>query len=77
MNISSQLAILQSCYADINCRMKLKWADNSQDFFESLHDLKDLVEMNCGKLEYMNFVVLKVYVYSQEAFTYSGMVWRR
>ena len=25
---------------------------------------------------FVNFVVLKVYVYSQQAFTYSGMIWR-
>ena len=63
------------CYADINCRMKNKWGDNSEEFFESLQDLKDLVDENCWKLEYVNFVVLEVYVYSQQAFTCSGMVW--
>ena len=35
------------CYADINCRMKIKWGDNSEEFFESLQDLKDLVDENC------------------------------
>ena len=35
------------CYADINCRMKIKWGDNSVEFFESLQDLKDLVDENC------------------------------
>ena len=35
------------CYADINCRMKNKWVDNSEDFFEYLQDLKDLVDVNC------------------------------
>ena len=24
------------CYADINCQMKIKWGDNSEEFFESL-----------------------------------------
>ena len=32
------------CYADINCRMKIKWRDNSEEFFEYLQDLKDLVD---------------------------------
>ena len=35
------------CYADINSRMKIKLADNSEDLFESLLDVKDLVDMNC------------------------------
>ena len=35
------------CYADVNCRMKIKWEDNSEGFFESLQDLKDLVKVNC------------------------------
>ena len=57
--------------------MKTKWADNSEDFVESLLDLKDLVDMNCWKLEYVNFAVLEVSVYSQQVFTCSGMVWLR
>ena len=28
------------CYADINCRMKIKWADNSEDFFGTLLPLE-------------------------------------
>ena len=43
MNISSQSAILQTFVT----QMKIKSADNSEDFFESLHDLKDLVDLNC------------------------------
>ena len=35
------------CYADINCRMIIKWGNNSEEFFESLQGLKDLVEENC------------------------------
>ena len=62
------------CYADINCQMKIKWEDNSEEFFESLRDLKNLVDLNYWKLEYVNFVVLEVYVYSQQAFTSSGIV---
>ena len=29
------------CYADINCRCKLRFKDNDEIFFESLDDLKD------------------------------------
>ena len=49
INIPSQLVILQSfaMQIDINCRMKIKWGDNSEEFFESLQDLKDLVDENC------------------------------
>ena len=48
MNILSQLAKLEMnifkstghaakfCCADINCQMKIIWADNSEYFFESL-----------------------------------------
>ena len=32
------------CNADINCRMKIKWEDKSEEFFESLQDLKDLLK---------------------------------
>ena len=35
------------CYANINRRMTIKWADNSEDFFEFLQDVKDLVDVNC------------------------------
>ena len=57
--------------------MKIKRAANSEDFFESLQDLKDLVDVNCWKLEYVNFVVLKLYVYSEQTFPGSRIVWQR
>ena len=37
----------KSSYADMNCRTKTKWGDNSKKFFECLQDLKDLVDENC------------------------------
>ena len=37
----------KSCHADINCRVKIKWGDNSKKIFEFLQDLKDLVDENC------------------------------
>ena len=39
--------------------MKIKWADNFEDFFESIEDCKYLVDANRWKLEYANFVVLE------------------
>ena len=57
------------CYANVNYRgMKIKWEFNSEDFIKSLRDLKDLVDVN------YEFFVLEEYVYSQQAFTCSGMV---
>ena len=53
------------CYADVNYSM---------GFFESLQELKDLVDINCLKLDYVNFVVLMIYFYSQQAFSCFGMV---
>ena len=35
------------CYVDINCRMKIKWGDNSEEFLESFQDLKNLVDESC------------------------------
>ena len=33
------------CYADINCRLKIKWKDESrEDFFTSTDDLKGHLE---------------------------------
>ena len=36
------------CYADINCRLKVKWSDESfdDDFFHSMNELKEMVT-NC------------------------------
>ena len=42
-----KLFVNKICYANVNCRMKIKWADNSKDFFIILQDHKDLVEVNC------------------------------
>ena len=32
------------CLADINCRLKVKWDDDSENFFDSFEELKSLVE---------------------------------
>ena len=35
------------CYADVNCRLKIRWNDNQEDFFDTLEDLRDLLDRNC------------------------------
>ena len=33
-------------YADVDCQMKTKWADNSKDFLKNLLRNLDLVDVN-------------------------------
>ena len=35
------------CYAYVNCRLKIGWNDNQEDFFDTLEDLRDLLDRNC------------------------------
>ena len=35
------------CYADVNCSLKIRWNDNQEDFFDTLEDLRDLLDRNC------------------------------
>ena len=35
------------CYADVNCRLKIRWNDNEEDFFDTLEDLGHLLDRNC------------------------------
>ena len=35
------------CHADVNCRLKIRWNDNREDFFDTLENLKDLFDRNC------------------------------
>ena len=35
------------CYADVNYRLKIRWIDNQEDFFDTLEDLRDLLARNC------------------------------
>ena len=32
------------CYADINCRCKVRFTDAAESFFESLSDLEDILD---------------------------------
>ena len=37
---------IKFCYADINCRLKLRFNDENQDiFFSSFDDLRDIIDM--------------------------------
>ena len=35
------------CYAHANCRLKISWNDNQEDFFDTLEDLTDLLDRYC------------------------------
>ena len=34
-------------YADVNCRLKIRWNENQEDSFDTLEDLRDLLDKNC------------------------------
>ena len=42
------------CYVDICCRLKILWNDNQVDFFDTVEDLRDLLDRN---LLYMKLLV--------------------
>ena len=42
------------CYADVNCRLKIRWNENQEDFFETLEDLRDLLDRNCYASLFIN-----------------------
>ena len=53
--------------------MKFKWADNSEDFFESLQGVKDLVDVNCRKIEYVIFFCTKsLFLFSASIYMFRG-----
>ena len=33
-------------HVDVNCTLKLCWNDNQKDFFDTLEDLRDLLDRN-------------------------------
>ena len=35
------------CFAGVNCILKIRWNDNQEDFFDTLEDLRDLLDRNC------------------------------
>ena len=35
------------CYAGVNCRLKICWNDNQENFFDTLEVLRDLLDRNC------------------------------
>ena len=32
------------CYVDANCRLKISWNDNQEDFFDTLEGLRDFLD---------------------------------
>ena len=35
------------CYADLNCRLEMRWNDNQESFFDKIQYLRDLLDRNC------------------------------
>ena len=42
------------CYANLNCRLKIRWNDNQEDFFDTLEDLRDLLNRSCEGSLFIN-----------------------
>ena len=40
---------IASCYADINCRCKVRFSDGNELFFKSTTDLEDILDDNENK----------------------------
>ena len=34
-------------YADVNCKLKIHWNDNQEDFLDIREDLRDLLDSKC------------------------------
>ena len=43
--VAKQNSDIKFCYADINCRLKIKWIDESNDdeFFSSMDELQEIL----------------------------------
>ena len=48
-NLISSRSDIAFCYADINCRCKVKYSDGKELFFESISDLEDILDDNENK----------------------------
>ena len=48
-NLISSRCDIAFCYADINCRCKVRYSDGKELFFESISDLEDIVDDNENK----------------------------
>ena len=44
------------CYAHANCRLKISWNDNQEDFFDTLEDLRDLLDRYCQASLFIKFL---------------------
>ena len=48
-NLTSSRSNIAFCYADINCRCKVRYSDGKELFFESISDLEDILDDNENK----------------------------
>ena len=48
-NLISSRSNIAFCYADINCRCKVRYSDGKELFFESISDLEDILDDNENK----------------------------
>ena len=48
-NLISSRSDIAFCYADINCRCKVRYSDGKELFFESISDLEDILDDNENK----------------------------
>ena len=48
-NLISSRSDIASCYADMNCKCKVRFSDGKELFFESFSDLKDILHNNENK----------------------------
>ena len=49
------------CYADINCRCKVRYSDGKELFFESISDLEDILDDNENKCLFFNVYIYYIY----------------
>ena len=48
-NLISSRSDIAFCYADINCRCKVRYSDGKELFFKSISDLEDILDDNENK----------------------------
>ena len=41
-------------YEHINCKLKIHWNDNQEDFLDTLEDLRDLLNRKCQASLFIN-----------------------
>ena len=67
-NLTSSRSNIAFCYADINCRCKVRYSDGKELFFESISDLEDILDDNENK--YFIFAVFIWFFTSQDVINF-------